>query len=307
MPMAEGSNEDGARSSGLGARLVAARTRADLSQFEAAELLHVDPGVIQALEAENFNALGAPVYVRGHLRHYAELVKESAPELLSLYAASVTTGPLPDLTRMPHAKQTGSWRGALVTTGAAVVIGVGLIGSVRWIYLDLHPATGIPVASAPVPAASSAAAPEFPDVPQDSAPAAAVVAPAASSTRAAAPGSAPHALGPPASRSATAAGAGLADASVTLKFRGACWTEVYDARGAQLFHAIGAAGSVETLHGLAPLKVLVGNVPEVNVEVDGQAQVIPVDAQTGRAAEFLVTHEGALQPVRHVATAGNNS
>jgi len=36
--------------------------------------------------------LGAPVYARGHLRHYAELVRESAPELLALYADSALIG-----------------------------------------------------------------------------------------------------------------------------------------------------------------------------------------------------------------------
>jgi cytoskeleton protein RodZ len=151
MPMSESGNDSGARQNAIGARLQAARERADLSQVQAAELLHVDPGVIQALETENFSALGAAVYVRGHMRHYAELVRESAPELLALYTASTHAGPPPDLTRMPHAKQVNSWRGALVTTGIAVVIGVGLIGSIRWIYLDLHPAAAH---GAPVPALS---------------------------------------------------------------------------------------------------------------------------------------------------------
>jgi cytoskeleton protein RodZ len=137
--MSEPGNDGGARKNAIGARLKAARERADLSLVQAAELLHVDPAVIQALDTENFGALGAAVYVRGHMRHYAELVGESAPELLGMYAASMHAGPPPDLTRMPHAKQVSSWRGALVTTGIAVVIGVGLIGSIRWIYLDLHP------------------------------------------------------------------------------------------------------------------------------------------------------------------------
>lgn len=147
--MSEPGNDGGARKNAIGARLKAARERADLSLVQAAELLHVDPAVIQALDSENFGALGAPVYVRGHMRHYAELVNESAPELLGLYAASMHAGPPPDLTRMPHAKQINSWRGALLTTGIAVVIGVGLIGSIRWIYLDLHPvaARGAPPAA----------------------------------------------------------------------------------------------------------------------------------------------------------------
>jgi cytoskeleton protein RodZ len=138
MPMSEPGNDSGALKSGIGARLQAGRARADLSLVQAAELLHVDPNVIQALETENFSALGAPVFARGHMRHYAELVNESAPELLALYAASVHAAAPPDLTRMPHAQRTNSWRGAVVLTGVALVIGVGLIGSIHWIYLNLH-------------------------------------------------------------------------------------------------------------------------------------------------------------------------
>ncbi len=123
--------------------------------MEAAETLHVDPNVIQALENENFGALGAAVYVRGHLRHYADLVKESAPDLLALYTANAQAGPLPDLTLMPHRRPASSWRGALLTTGIAVVIGVGLIGSIRWIYLDLHPGTPVTTTTTTTTRASS--------------------------------------------------------------------------------------------------------------------------------------------------------
>jgi cytoskeleton protein RodZ len=152
MPMSERDNDSGARKSGIGARLQAGRVRADLSLVQAAELLHVDPNVIHALETENFSELGAAVYARGHLRHYAELVRESAPELLGVFAASVHAAAPPDLTRMPHAKQISPWRGAVVMTGVALVIGVGLIGSIHWLYLDLH-------AGHPVPKVAPAARP----------------------------------------------------------------------------------------------------------------------------------------------------
>jgi cytoskeleton protein RodZ len=138
---------------GIGARLRAGRQRANLSLVQAAEVLHVDPNVIHALETESFGELGAAVYARGHLRHYAELVKESVPELLDLYAASVQAAPPPDLTRMPHARQANPWRGAVLMTGVALVIGIGLIGSVRWIYLNVHRSS--PVHSAPAPAAAA--------------------------------------------------------------------------------------------------------------------------------------------------------
>jgi cytoskeleton protein RodZ len=277
---------------GIGARLQAARERADLSLIQAAERLHVDPNVIHALDTEQFGELGAGVYVRGHLRHYAELVRESAPELLALYADSVQTGPPPDLTRMPHAKQGSPLRSALAMTGLAVIIGVGLVGSIRWIYLELHPTATAAVAI--TPSAPLAIAPAQPA--------------AADPVRvpAAAPGAAdsvPKAVVP--ARVAKPVHAAVAEASVTLKFNSACWTEVFDARGARLYQAIGAAGDIANLRGKAPLRVVVGNFAVVDIEINGQAQVIPAESQTGRTAEFLVTLAGELQPVRTVTTAGN--
>ncbi len=68
----------------------------------SAEKLHVDPKVVENLEAERFDALGAPVFVRGHLKHYSELISEKASELLDLYGAA-TQPALPDLTKLPKA------------------------------------------------------------------------------------------------------------------------------------------------------------------------------------------------------------
>jgi cytoskeletal protein RodZ len=154
--MSERSTDSDAGPKGIGARLQAARERSGLSLLQAARHLHVDPAVIHGLETENFGELGAAVFVRGHLRHYAELVRESAPELLALYTGSTRAGPPPDLTLMPHARQNSSWRGALLLTGLALVIGVGLIGSIRWIYLDLHPAASTAPAALPPKAPTTA-------------------------------------------------------------------------------------------------------------------------------------------------------
>lgn len=82
----------------IGAQLRAARERMGLGMAEAAELLHVDEKVIDALETGRFQALGAPVYVRGHLKNYAELVGE--PSASGRYE-SLRESP-PDLTTGPH-------------------------------------------------------------------------------------------------------------------------------------------------------------------------------------------------------------
>lgn len=84
--------------SSIGKQLRAARERMGLGVSQAAEQLHVDEKVIDALETGSFKALGAPVYVRGHLRHYAELVGE--PSASGRYE-SLDQVP-PDLTAVPQ-------------------------------------------------------------------------------------------------------------------------------------------------------------------------------------------------------------
>jgi hypothetical protein len=81
----------------IGKQLRDARERMGLGVAQAAEQLHVDEQVIDAMETGRFQALGAPVYAQGHLRHYAELVNE--PSLSGRYA--LLQQPPPDLTNGP--------------------------------------------------------------------------------------------------------------------------------------------------------------------------------------------------------------
>src|SRR6187431_3120114 len=88
--------------SGIGARLRAGRERMGLTQLQMAEKLHVDPKVVESLEGERFDALGAPVFVRGHLKRYADFIGEKAAELVEIYV-SASKAAAPDLTRLPKA------------------------------------------------------------------------------------------------------------------------------------------------------------------------------------------------------------
>ena len=57
-----------------GERLRAARRANDISLRDIAKELHLDEGKVRALEQNDFDVLGAPVFAKGHLRKYAELV-----------------------------------------------------------------------------------------------------------------------------------------------------------------------------------------------------------------------------------------
>ena len=69
----------------IGDRLRAAREATAIPVEKIASDLLLDPSVLEHLEAEEFAELGAPVFVRGHLRKYAMRLGLPADELVELY------------------------------------------------------------------------------------------------------------------------------------------------------------------------------------------------------------------------------
>jgi cytoskeleton protein RodZ len=86
----------------IGEQLRAARERLGVSIAQAAESMHVDVVVIEALEAGRFFALGAPVFARGYLRHYADYLGEPLEEVTGKYKTLQEAGIPPDLTDVPQ-------------------------------------------------------------------------------------------------------------------------------------------------------------------------------------------------------------
>ncbi len=68
-----------------GARLKAAREQRGLSAQKAADEMHLDRWVIDALEADDYKRIGPTVYAKGHLKKYAALLGLPAEEILAGY------------------------------------------------------------------------------------------------------------------------------------------------------------------------------------------------------------------------------
>jgi len=157
---------------GTGARLRGAREKKGLTVLDTAEKLYVDARTLEALEAEDFAALGADVYVRGHLRRYAEFIGESPAELQELYASS-THAARPDLTRIPR-RDPDNGAARLVLPALLGLVAVAL-AVLLWRVLSTPGEKPQPLAASPPVASASA--------PQATAGAADEIAPAASATR----------------------------------------------------------------------------------------------------------------------------
>ena len=60
-----------------------------MSSQKAADELHLDGWVIDALEAEDYERIGPSVYAKGHLKRYAALLGLPADEIMAGYESRV--------------------------------------------------------------------------------------------------------------------------------------------------------------------------------------------------------------------------
>jgi len=71
--------------------------------------------------------------------------------------------------------------------------------------------------------------------------------------------------------------------TVTLRFRGESWVEVYDRDRTKLLYGMGEAGTTRSLNGAAPLNVFLGKAGDVDVSVDGRDYRVPRVSSLGTA------------------------
>jgi cytoskeleton protein RodZ len=298
-------DQNDSRGDGLmaGERLAAARRAQNISVLEIAKELHLDEFKIRAIESNEFAVLGAPVFAKGHLRKYAELVNVPIEDVLTDYYKLNRAQPVPPIVG-PRRKrerdiQLGPW-----IAGIAVLAVVAAAG--YW-WMDRSGQTGTPRAGAasgtrlqptlaiPVDGVDRDANPESAGIAgteQDR-----PSADAGDSTADAAPESVVEPVAVPDSgvpvSAATESGSGgdVAGLSLTLEFSGDCWTEVTDANGKRLFFDLGTTGRRVTVAGPAPLRVLLGSSDNVQLSVAGEPYTIPDSARRGETARLTINSQ----------------
>jgi cytoskeleton protein RodZ len=283
----------------------------------------LDPWIVEAIEANRFQALGAPVYAKGHLRKYATQLELSVDDIVarydSLHDRPVLIDPIPNAMVSPLPAPRRSFKGIALTG-----IGLVAVAALTWVFIEVvvprlnsraTPAvTAASASNAPGPAPTQTAATSgdaantvVPSAAHESAPSveavpanevettstpASMPTPAPTPTRAIAPVAAQvnEPMAAPAATPAAAEGA----LQVRLHFSGDSWTEIYDAQGARLMFAMGAAGRTRTISGMPPLQFTVGSVSAVSLEVNGEAVVIP--RRDGReSSRFVIEADGNLR------------
>lgn len=299
--MTEANEAGGAgRGASAGQQLKDARKSRNLTIQQVAQALHLDPWILEALEENRFKDVGAPVFVKGHLRKYGSEVGLDTQELMEAYYRSEDTPETPrlvtDTFAPPGSEQRGRWPVIVVSVIIALlifavvgfwlrqsgIIGAGVAmeggGAVQERSVRASEAGQVSVP------ATTEIANTLAETGDDSARPAAQVPVAATQAQALDQDPQPQAAAAPDQQEP------VADGQVRLRitFRNDSWVEVYDAGNRRLFFDLARAGRTADLTGEPPLQVLLGNADDAEVRVNGDVYPIPAASRQGKTARFTV-------------------
>ncbi len=268
---------------GCGDQLRRAREAAGLSLEQVAGQLRMPVQVVAALEAEQWDRLGASVFVRGQLRSYARLLKVDLGGLLAqARIAPVEPPTLVSHTHTPRVRRVAESLGrravyVVITAVLAVPVWYVISGNSNsqppsTASLDEVPAA--PASADLAASAPSAAAPQVRQAPADNGPYIASMAPV--------------------SRPAVAAVA----SALVLEFKGDSWVNILAPDGATVEKALVRAGETRSFNAGQVGSMVLGNAAEVEVkQASGAVDLTPY--KRGNVARFTVSSDGSVAPVSH--------
>jgi cytoskeleton protein RodZ len=277
---------------GCGARLRQAREAAGLSLEAVGKDLRMPVQVVKSLEAEQWDRLGAPVFVRGQLRSYARLLKVDLGDALEqAHIGPVVPPQLVSHTHTPRARRIAESLGRrALYVGITAVLAVPVWFATRGHFdtgsnapntasLDVIPAA-VPVAGGDEPATPAAAAPA-----------------------AAAPASQPSApylasLTPVPRPAASAATPAATGGTLSLQFKGDSWVDISGPDGATVEKALIKSGESRSFSPGQVARMVLGNASAVEVQ-QGGAIVDLSPYQRANVARFTVSSDGSVAPVSH--------
>ena len=274
-----------------GERLAEARREQQISVVEIAKELHLDELKVRALERNEFDILGAPVFAKGHLKKYAQLVGVDPDDVLTDYyqlTRSLETTPVISVRTRPRQELTpGPW--------IAVIVVIIIAVTAYW-WFTSRPLTEEPEAQQD--ALLSGDQESTPEV---------VVLPEAEETASDEPAAAAEAVeetpepvvADTPEPAVEASPDPVVEASpqtveegqllLLVTYSGDCWTEITDASGRRLLFALGKDGRTVELSGTEPFNVLLGNPGNVSLQVNGEEYALPPTNRPDRPMRLTIS------------------
>ncbi|MFT3762438.1 MAG: helix-turn-helix domain-containing protein [Pseudoxanthomonas sp.] len=261
------SGETGSAGSGIGALLREARERGGLSLQDVGQKLKMQVRVLESLENERWEKLGAPVFVRGQLRSYARLLKvDVEPFLQQFQAQALQPTELVSHTHTPHYQRLLENLGRRSLYVAITLCFFAVPAS--WL-IKQYSAGERPQAIAPLDLGAADPAATAPERIQPE-PAAPITASLAPLPRAAAP-------------------------ALSLRMNGESWVHVIAPDGHTVEQGLVKAGEQRNYAAGQVGRVVIGNATAVEVQQAGST-VDTTPYQRANVARFAVSFDGSLSP-----------
>ena len=275
-----------------GRQLQAARERMGLSVREAADGLNLSVAIIEALEADRYEALPPRTFVKGYLRAYAKLVGVKEYDVLAAYEQQQ---PEPVAEAIPAAlASTPKSRGGLGRLKWLVVlVAIVLLGYAGYTAYLMRTSPGDqPAAAAPAEESQPEPAEQQETAEAESAaaetPAAAEPEPVAEEPETVASEPEPvEVVEAPVEAAAVELSPPAADSLLVLEVSGESWIEVEDAAGRRPVAALVQGPQTVRIDGSAPFRLVIGNAEAVQVRYDGEP--VSLERHTRRSGVARLT------------------
>jgi cytoskeleton protein RodZ len=296
------------------------RERQGVTAQRIATDMHLSVTAIEAIEANRFAVLGAPVFAKGHLRKYASLLNLPPDRVAELYDrledAPRQVDPIPLTQRAPEPALRAGIREMLSTSPdsrqrptssgvwiAAIVVLVVAVAIVGWWYLGRRSA----VTESPQVDTSSAEPSSLSDTrdaaqrrgdanQSESKTPSPVTAAVPNQSQGPSPSVSQPAVTPPAPRVTRSAGSPPpGKVRVRLTFARESWVEVYDAGGNRMLYDVGRADLPRMIDVEPPALVVLGDATAVTTEANDKVVAVPPKNISGTVARFTIMADGTLK------------
>lgn len=248
-----------------GERLAEARRELQISVLEIAKELHLDEPKVRALERNEFDVLGAPVFAKGHLKTYAQLVNVNPDDVLVDYYH------LTRMTTMPPVVTARPKPGRELSPGPWIAVIVIVIIGVTAFWWFSRPAEPVPEAQFEETLPEAMPPDESPAPQQSTSSPDSAAIPAQTAPQAVEPVIVEETQAEVPTEPVVEAG----QMHLLVTYSGDCWTEITDANGRRLLFDLGKDGRTVELSGAEPFNVLFGNPANISLRVNGEEHALP--------------------------------
>jgi cytoskeleton protein RodZ len=261
-----------------GERLAEARRELQISVHEIAKELHLDEPKVRALERNDFDVLGAPVFAKGHLKAYAHLVNVDEGDVLSdYYHLNRSANVEPVISTRPKPRRElspGPW--------IAVIVAIIVVVSAYWWFSrtpEPEPVLDIPAGDDGMVVVPPDTDEQMPVEAPENGDTVVTDSPVTESVDVDEPVTAP----------APEQVMDEGQLHLLVTYSGDCWTEITDASGRRLLFDLGRDGRTVELTGTEPFNVLFGNPGNVSLRVNGDDYAMPATNRPDRPMRLTIS------------------